>query len=145
MQARQDSTMGEQLQSSIQKAKKEIELLEVEIADQRKILTAFDKLEADSKLEVNNLEEAKEDAEKKIHKAKNDLVNTENDLEKKKEQIRDNDAKIITLEQGGQVEDQATSLQKALNAAKNDLNRILAQIKSINDEIKRQNRELDQN
>ena len=51
------------------------------------------------------MEVQKEDADRKIHRCQNDLSNTEKDLEKKKEQIRETDAKIRILEQGGKVED----------------------------------------
>ena len=51
------------------------------------------------------MEDQKEDAGRKIHKCQNDLSNTERDLEKKKEAIRETDAKIRILEQGGKVED----------------------------------------
>ena len=44
------------------------------------------------------MEAQKEDATRKIHKCENDLVNTEKDLEKKKEAIRDTEAKMKILE-----------------------------------------------
>ena len=127
------------------KAKKEIELLDNEITEQRKIVTAFEKLQKETKIDMQQMDRQKEDAARKIHKSNSDLTNTENDLAKKKEAIRDNDANIQILEQGGKVEDQATSLEKTLNAAKNDLKTILAQIKSISDEIRRTERDIGQN
>ena len=127
------------------KAKKEIELLDNEITEQRKIVTAFEKLQKETKIDMQQMDRQKEDAARKIHKSNSDLKNTENDLAKKKEAIRDNDANIQILEQGGKVEDQATLLEKTLNAAKNDLKTILAQIKSISDEIRRTERDIGQN
>ena len=70
------------------------------------------------------------------------MTHTEADLEKKKEAIRENDAKIRILEQGGKVEDQATSLEKTLQSQKLDVKTIAGQIKSINNEIRRTEREV---
>ena len=106
-------------------------------------MTQFDNLAAETKLELQQMEEQKEDAARKIHKCKNDLANTEKDLEKKKESIRETDAKIRILKEGGKVEDQATLLEKTLNAAKNDLKKILARVKSISDEMRRAQRDVE--
>ena len=53
--------------------------------------------------------------------------------------------KIRVLQEGGKVDDQATDLLKTKNAAEVDLKKKDAKIKSIENEIKRSKKEIQQN
>ena len=63
---------------------------------------------------------------RKIEKSKSEAESNDNDLEKKKEELRTVEQNIRILESGGEVEDQAMTIQKDLEAAKNDLKTLIA-------------------
>ena len=75
--------------------------------------------------------------QRKIQKSKVESEATEQDLEKKREELRTVDQNIRIIEQGGEVEDQSVTLKRNKESAKLDLQSTVTKKNQTNHEIRR--------
>lgn len=110
---------------------REIARLELELEAKNKQVNDFDQREQDAQVKDRKATGEIADMHRKIEKSRSEAESNEHDLEKKKEELRTVEQNIRTLESGGEVEDQATTIQKNLDAAKNDLKTLIAKQKGV--------------
>ena len=97
----------------------------------------FEMREKDSQVKDRKVNEQIVELQRKIEKSKSEATANEQDLEKKREELRTIEQNIKIHESGGQVEDHGVTLQKNLESSKLDLQQTINKQKSLKDELRR--------
>ena len=137
MKENEKSEQGSALKDEITKIEKEISTLEVKLEAKKKQMTDFEESEKQSKIKDKKAADHVAENQRKIQKSKVESEATEQDLEKKREELRTVDQNIRIIEQGGEVEDQSVTLKRNKESAKLDLQSTVTKKNQTNHEIRR--------